>query len=280
MAVLLGLAVAAGFGGGDFLGGRASRSASTIAVLLVSQASALVGAVVVALVVGSHLGQHDLAYGAIAGGLNVIGLGFLYQGLSTGLMGTVAPVTAIVGAVVPVTWGLVTGEQPSPLVLIGVGCAIVAGALIAREEDGRRLELGGRPLLLAVSAGAGFGMSFVFFAKTSPASGMWPVLSARAAAVVLVSVAVAWRSWRQSLSYPTGTERSVALGAGALDVGATALLLVAVRHGLVVVVAPIASLAPAATVVLAWLVLHERVSRLQLVGLAVALVGLALIAGG
>ena len=167
MAVLIGLLVAVAFGSGDFLGARASQRASTAGVLLVAQVSALAGAVLVATLISADVTGRDLAFGAIAGSANVLGLGLLYHGLAHGQMSTVAPVTAVVGAIVPVTWGLIEGERPSALVLVGVGCALAAGALLAREEDGGP-KVGGRSqVLVAVAAGAALGTSFIMFAKTS-----------------------------------------------------------------------------------------------------------------
>jgi drug/metabolite transporter (DMT)-like permease len=173
-----------------------------------------------------------------------------------------------------------TGERPSVLALVGVGCALVAGALLAREDtdDGDSDERSA--VLVAFAAGLGLGTSFIFFAKTSPDSGNWPVLWARAAAVALVALAVAVQRRRGSVDFPQGEARSLSLGAGGLDVLATTLLLVALRRGLAVVVAPVASLAPGMTVVLAWRVQRERIGRAQAVGLGLAGVGLVLIAAG
>ena len=282
MAVVIGLLVAVAFGSGDFLGARASQRATTAGVLLVAQISALAGAVLVATLISADVTGRDLAFGAVAGSANVLGLGLLYHGLAHGQMSTVAPVTAVVGAIVPVSWGLIEGERPSALVLVGVGCALVAGALLAREEDGGP-KVGGRSqLLVAGVAGAALGTSFIMFAKTSSASGYWPVLSARLAAVVLVGLVVLVLVLARpgSVTFPAGRDRALALGAGGLDVLATTLLVIAVRRELAVVVAPVASLAPGMTVVLAWRVLHERIGRSQLVGLGVAGLGLILIASG
>jgi drug/metabolite transporter (DMT)-like permease len=280
VAVVVGLLVAMAFGSGDFLGARASQQASTIAVLFVAQLAALAGAVVVAFAVSSPVTEHDLVYGAIAGSANVVGLGLLYHALSTGRMGTVAPVTAVVGASVPVAWGLLTGERPSGLALAGVGCAVVAGALLAREDTDDHGPDGRSAVLVAFAAGLGLGTSFIFFAKTSPDSGNWPVLWARLAAVVLVALAVLVLRRRGGMAFPQGDARRLSLGAGGLDVLATTLLLVALRRGLAVVVAPVASLAPGMTVVLAWRVQRERIGRAQAVGLGLAGVGLVLIAAG
>jgi len=279
MVVLLGLLVALAFGSGDFVGGRASRDASTPAVLLVSQAFAVLGAVTIALAVEADVERRDLTLGLMAGSVNVAGLGLLYRGLASGRMGVVAPVAAVAGAVVPVGWGLVTGERPGAVVLVGIVLAMVAAALVAREPDGGSGGLG-RPVAMAVAAGAGLGASFVLFAETSEGSGFWPVLTARVAATVLVCAVVVVASRRAPLRFPQGPARRLALAAGALDVTAAALLLVAVRRELTAVVAPVAALAPAFTVLWAWAVLRERVGRWQASGLALALAGLVLIAAG
>ncbi len=275
MAILVGLLVAAAFGSGDFLGGLASRQGSTITVLALVQVTALVGAVAVAVVAGGPIAASVIWLGAGAGALNVVALGCLYQGLAIGQIGEVAPVAAVVGAVIPVVWGLASGERPPALALVGGGLAVVAAGLISLERDERRGVREGRALVLALAAGVGFGTSFILFANASHRSGFWPVLTGRLAAVVGVGVVfVALRSPRSLARVP----RWQAVSAGVLDVLATTLLLVAVRLGLVAVVAPVASLAPAFTVLGAWRFLHERTSRVQMVGFALALVGLVLIA--
>ena len=279
LAVVLGVLVASAYGSGDFLGGRASKTASTPGVLLYSQLSAAVGAIAVALVFSADVHGRDLLYGALAGAGNVTALGFLYQGLSSGQMGVVAPVSAVVASIFPITWGLLQGERPPTLVLIGVTLAVGAGALIGVSSDVSRA--GARvAVLLAVGAGVGFGSSFILFAETSSESGNWPVLAARFSAVAVESIAVAVIATRRRIVFPRGQDRWLALGAGALDVTATSLLLLAVRHGFIVVVAPVAALAPAMTVVLAWWFLKEKVGRMQLAGLLVALPALVLIASG
>jgi drug/metabolite transporter (DMT)-like permease len=281
MAVLLGVLVAISFGSADFLGGRASRTAPTITVLFAGQVVAITGALVIALVVGADVEGRDLAFGAAAGACNVVGLGLLYQGLATGRMGVVAPVTAVVAAIVPIAWGVVQDERPSTLTWIGAALAVAAGALIAREPDAG--DARGRTsgaIILAITAGVALGSSLVLYSETREESGFWPVLTARTAAIVLVALGVAIVAARRGVRWPTGHARRLALGAGALDVTATALLLVAVREGLTVVVAPVAALAPAFTVVWAWGVLKEHVTRHQIAGLGIALVGLVLIAAG
>lgn len=275
MGVLLGIVVAASFGSGDFLGGLASRRSPTLAVLAVSQVAAFIGAAVIALSFGGHVYGGDVAFGVVAGILNAGAIGCLYRGLAIGQMGQVAPIAAVVGAVLPVGWGLLRGEHLDAAALIGVGLAVVAAALLSAEPSGQRFHVGAPALLLAIGAGVGFGVSLILFAAASHHGGFWPVLSARAGAMVAVwSVLVVAGGVANVRAVP----RLLATGAGLLDVGATALLVTALRTSLTAIVAPVASLAPGFTTLHAWWYLRERLSRLQLVGLGVALVGLALIA--
>src|ERR1700761_978814 len=129
MGVVLGLLVAACFGSGDFLGGLASRRAKTLAVLSVAQVAALAIAIVVAFSVGGPLHAHDLEYGIGAGALNVVAIGCLYRGLAIGQMGQVAPVAAVIGAVIPVAWGVIRGESLAPAEIVGIVLAVIAGWL-------------------------------------------------------------------------------------------------------------------------------------------------------
>jgi drug/metabolite transporter (DMT)-like permease len=282
MAVVIGVMVAMCFGSADFLGGRASRVERTIDVLFLSQICAVAGALVIAIVVGAHVSRSDILYGFAAGALNVAGLGCLYRALSRGHMAIASPVTAVTGALVPMTWGLARGERPSAVTLAGAALAILAGAVIA---TGHRDSHGGRlapTVLTALAAGALLGSSLVCFAETSDRSGLWPVLAARTAAFVLVAVVALTvaRAARPGITLIAGPARGFAIGAGVFDVAATALLVVAVRRGLTSVVAPLVALGPAFTVLWAWGVLHEHVNRIQVLALAIALLGLVLIAVG
>lgn len=277
MAVLIGFLVAASFGSGDFLGGLASRQARTISVLALSQIVALAGAVVVALAAGGHATGHDLALGAAAGLLNATGLGCLYRGLAIGRNGLVAPLTAVTGAVVPITWGIATGERPSSAALVGIGLAVAAGAMVSSGRLERHASFVATASVLAVAAGICFGTSLILYASTGHHSGFWPILSSRASAVV--GVVVVLQLSGRSLAVSSLPRRQAAV-AGLLDVGGSALLLIALRKGLTSTVAPVASLAPGFTVVHAWWYLRERASPLQVAGLGVALAGLALIAAG
>ena len=277
---MFGLLAAFGFGSGDFLGGRASTAVPARLVLLVSQALAVIGALALVLVIDGDLTRADAGYGLAAGAANGTGLGLLYRGLATGRASLVAPITALTGALVPVTWGLVVGERPTGTVLLGIGLAVAAGGLITREADelGRDTAPASTSVTLGIAAGGLLGTSFILFAQTGDGSGMWPVLFARIAATILASVAVLARPVRGTrLTVPT---TRLALAAGVCDVAANAFVVLGIRRDLAVVVAPIASLAPGFTVLWSMLLLRERTGRVQRAGLLLALGGLALIATG
>ena len=174
--------------------------------------------------------------------------------------------------------GLATDEHLSGVAFAGVVVAIGAAGLIAseRSESGAAGAL--RPLAYTAGAGTLFGWSLVLYSETSHDSGAWPALAGRVVSVALVvGVVVVARSWPPRLP---PVERRMALGAGLLDVTATAMLLLAVREGLVAEVAPVAALGPAFTVVWAWIVLREPIGRIQVVGLVAALAGLVMITVG
>ena len=241
-AVLLGLIIAAAFGSGDYVGGRASASASLVAVLVVSQAVSVCGAIVLALTVSAQVSPHDIVYGAVAGVSNVIGLALLYYALARHAAGVVAPITAVVGSAVPVTWGLLHGERPSGVVLAGIALAIAAGGLIAREPGSSSGPTVARGVPYAIAAGFALGSSLVLFTEASSRSGQWPVFAARASALVVAALAAVWFARRRTIAFPRHSAAALAIAAGAFDVTATALLIVAVRRELLSVVAPVVSL--------------------------------------
>lgn len=159
-------------------------------VLFAAQVSAAFGAVLLALAfTGDPIGR-DLAFGAAAGFSNAFGLGLLYHGLATGRMGIVAPIAAMVGGLIPVVWGLLSGEQPGPIVIVGVCVAVIAGGLISRETGETSGAPVSRSIVIALFAGVGLGVSLMFYAQTSADSGLWPVLAARVVASLVAAVAI------------------------------------------------------------------------------------------
>jgi drug/metabolite transporter (DMT)-like permease len=280
MEVALGALVALAYGTGDFLGGISAKRLPTVTVLLGSQAFGLAAAVLLVLALrDAPPGAHVFVLSAAAGVIGVAALALLFRGLALGRMSIVAPLSAIGGGVLPVMWGLIRGERPSALALAGVVLALVAVVIVGSgaEHDPGRAVSPNWELMFGGGAGLGFGVVFILLseAATTSGSGMWPVMIARCASVpLLAAVGVALGG----LSRVDRTDITPIAGAGLFDVAANALILLAVRRGLISLVAPVASLYPATTVVLARLVLHERIGRQRLGGLALGVAGLALIA--
>jgi drug/metabolite transporter (DMT)-like permease len=277
MAALLASLSAAVFGVGDFMGGLASRR---VRALLVAAWSQLVGlsllVALVAVLPTTHPTRTDLTWGVAAGLAGAIGLVLLYTALSTGPMSVAAPITAVFSAVVPVAAGLAFGERPGLLAAFGAALAFPAIVLIARAEEDRSLphpaESAMVALLPAFGAGLGFGFFFVFLQRTSHGAGLWPLVAARSASMTALFLLVLVTPGANTLSEQTAR---LVVACGVCDVSANALYLAAVNHGLLSLVAVLAALYPASTVVLARVVLRERMTRSQLLGL-----GLAAVAAG
>jgi drug/metabolite transporter (DMT)-like permease len=277
VAVLLGVLVALTYGAGDFLGGLSSRRVNAAIVALTSQ---LVGwsilVVLVAVLPERHPPAADVVRGAIAGSVGLIGVVLLYRGLASGAMGVVAPITAVGAAVLPVAWGLLTGEEPGAVHLVGVVLALVAVGLVSSPASGAEPVPGrAKEVALALVSGAAFGVVFILLGDTTEASGMWPLLAARSASATLMAGVVLAR--RAPVKVPVGSRLQV-IGTGVFDVTANAIFVLAARIGLLSLVAVVSSLYPVSTVVLARVVLHERVGRRQQLGLALAIAGVVLIA--
>lgn len=282
MAYIFALSSAALYGAADFLGGLASRRASTIAIVLTSQG---VGFVLLALVLpllpeATPL-PWDLFWGGLAGLSGGIGVALLYRALAIGRMAVVAPVTAVCAVVIPVTVGVFLGERLAWLTVIGVGLAIVAIVLVSQQGAtapvGRRTGAVPRGVGLALASGVAIGLFFLALAETDARAGMWPLVAARAASVTFFGAMTLVSG--QPLRMAASVTR-IAVAAGVIDVCANALYLVATRYGPLSVVVTLSSLYPASTVVLARVVLGERLNAWQAVGLACALIAIILIVGG
>jgi drug/metabolite transporter (DMT)-like permease len=278
--VVIALAAAALFGIGDFFGGSASRRSPAVGVLILTAPVGLIPLFVLTFVVHGELSWPAVAWGGgagIAGGLGVL---LLFRGLATAAMSVVAPLTAVTSAIVPVVVGVATGERPAVGAYAGMALALAAVALISKgEQHGagdtstRVASLGG--VLLALLAGSGFGLYFALLKHAPTDSGLWPVLVGRlASTVVFVAIAIA----TTGLAMPRGRAAVLALLSGVCDVTANVLYLVAVRGGLLSLVAVVIALYPASTVLLARVVFAERLARPQLAGLACAALGVGLIA--
>jgi drug/metabolite transporter (DMT)-like permease len=219
----------------------------------------------------------QLAWAAFAGLIGIVGIGAFYRALAIGTMGIVGPITAT-AAIVPVAYGLARGERPSTMQGVGVGLAVV-GVVAASlehvpERAARRFGVG---VGLALIAALSFGGSLIGLSRAAPGGTGWAVFTMRAVVVPLVLIGVLLLKPRLPRS-SRGWLLLIAVGIG--DTGATLLYGAASTRGLLSVVAVLSSLYPIVIVVLARVLLAERVARPQLAGVALALTGVALISAG
>ena len=276
LAVLSGLI----WGVGDFAGGKATQGAAALPVVWVSKLVSLPLLAIFLVAMYVPLTAIGLAWGALAGVAGLVGLVLFYRALSAGAMTVVAPVTGVTSAAIPVVAGLIWGERPSGARLLGVGCALLAIALvsIAPHPPGRRQVVNWRLIAVALGSGVGFGLFFVLLAVAGNAAGgsagMWPIAGSQLSALIIGGLLVLMA---RSGPWPRRAALRFTLLAGPCDMTANALFLLATRGGDLSIVAPLAALYPVTTVILALLVDHERLRGIQVAGLAFAVAALVLV---
>jgi len=278
-----GLALLSGFtwGSADFVGGLMSKRLPTATVMVVSQTAGLILTASLVIALGEPRPEaRFLVYGGLGGIAGAIGLASLYRGLAVGRMSIVAPTAALSGAV-PVIVGFIQGERPTTVQLAGMAIA-GAGVLLAVRTP----EPPGSSPTGSGTRGIGFALVAAFFLglfvtsldAAGAASPLWASLMIRSVSVplfVLAAVVTARHARR-----PTGREAGILAGVGALDNAANVMFAVAAREGLLTLVSVLGSLYPVATVLLARWFLHERLARWQVLGVAAAFGGVAMIAAG
>lgn len=281
--ILLALASALAYGSSDFIGGLVSRRTSAWSVAVTVQAASTVCALVAALLTDGSPGRADLLWSIGAGAGFGLGTAFLFRGLAVGRMSVVAPLSAVGSALLPVVVGLALGERPGLLVGVGLAVALPGIWLVAAAEDGvegggglNRSGSAGSAIVSGVLAGLGFGAGFVALAQVPEAAGRWPLVLTQATSVVMAAgLAVAlradWLPTRQALR---------AAPAGLLGAIALITFQLAVREGLLSVASVLTALYPAGTILLAVLVLRERIAVQQGLGLALCGLTVALVAAG
>jgi drug/metabolite transporter (DMT)-like permease len=277
MASLLALGGALSWGVGDFLGGLAARRLAVLTVLAVSQAVGLAGVLLWVWIADDPFpGVIELAPAVGAGIAGLIGLGALYRGLAVGAMGIVAPISAA-SPVVPLAVDAGRGAVPDPLQWLGIALVLAGIVTLSREpaSGGKRIAAGAG---LAVVAALGFGLFVVGLDAGADESAPWAVVAARTASVML-AVAIALFYTHTSLRPPRSL-LVMLVGIGVFDTGANVLIAFATTKDTAGIVAVLSALYPIVTVLLARVVLGERLSRARRVGGAVALSGAVLVAAG
>lgn len=278
MAVLLALGAAIAYGLSDFIGGVASRRASVWPVALTACLGATLGTLVLVLLVQGDPSVHDYAFGLLGGIGSGTGTVFLYRGFARGRMGVVAPVSAVGAALLPAVLAIVTGERPAVLVWVGMLVALPGIWLVSREPapaDAAASSAEG--LLDGVLAGLGFGLLFAALGQVPEQAGFGPVLGTQIVSMLAVLLAAKLLGGHPM---PRRGADWWGLGAGLLATLAVVGFMLARQQGLLSVAAVLTSLYPAATVLLATLVLHEKMHRGQSVGLALCATSVVCVALG
>ena len=276
LAVLSGLI----WGVGDFAGGKATQRVAVLSVVWLSKLASLPLLAVYLAATYVPITSTSLAWGGLAGVAGLVGLVLFYRALSAGAMTIVAPVTGVTSAAIPVVVGLIGGERPSAFQLLGVGCALLAIALvsIAPQPPGPRALVSWRLVVAALGAGISFALFFILIALAGDAAGgsagLWPIAGSQVSSLIIGGLLL-------MMTRPGGLPRGAALRwtlvAGPCDMTANALFLLATRSGDLSIVAPLAALYPVTTVILALLIDHERLRGIQVAGLAFAVAALVLV---
>jgi drug/metabolite transporter (DMT)-like permease len=286
MVTILALVSAILYGTADFLGGAGSRRVQVLSLLAVSAPAGTALMILAALLAGGgRPAPAALAWGAAGGVAGGLGLIAFYTGLAVGPMSVVAPVSALVATLLPVGVALQAGERPGFLVLGGAVACLVAIVLVSMDPAETARQPGARPsrrgLLYGIAAGAGFGLFFVLVRNAADAGhgwgGLWPLVMSRGAGTLVVLVAAAATRATMIRWKPDRVAALMALGSGLLDAAANVFYVLALRQGLFSLAVVITSLYPAMTVLLARVVLGERMRAVQQLGLAFAAVGIVLV---
>jgi drug/metabolite transporter (DMT)-like permease len=281
MVILLGLAAAVLYGSGDFLGGLAARRAHVLAVLTLAEGGGAAVALAAAALSPGSPSLDGLAWGIGAGLIGGLGLIIFYIGLAAGPMSVVAPVSGLVSTILPVAVALADGERPGAGVYAGALLCLVAIVLASSAGEtsaAQRHARPGRAIAYGIAAGFLFGLFFLLIRNAGQTGELWPVAAARIGELAVVLAAAAVLHRRLRLCRAGGWLLLAAAGAGVIDVVANICYVAATRTGMFGLAVVLASLYPGITVLLARVVLGERLRWVQRAGLGLAAIGILLVA--
>jgi drug/metabolite transporter (DMT)-like permease len=276
MASLLAIFSSILWGSADFFGGKLSKRYQALAVTAVSQAFGLLIGITIILVSSSWI-KPNLSWdgyflsGVCAGLLGFLGLIAFYTGLATGRMGVVAPISAL-SVLIPLTIAFINGEKPSSTQLLGMSIALTGAVFASGPELKGGLAV--KPIVLAVIAAFGFGTAIAFIARGSASSAIMTMTTMRFATFIVALFLFA--RFRTTGGFKK-KDLPVLVGIGAADFIANLLLGVATTKGLVSLAVVLGSLYPIVTALLAFKILHERLHKIQYVGIGFAIAGVAVI---
>ncbi len=274
IAVILGLLCGSLWGIGDFSGGIASRKTSPLAVVLFAQIIGM-GILAVPAVIRAEAwpAWRDVGYGALASAIGIIALAALYRAMAIGQIGIASPITSILATCIPVAYGAVTNGLPSSIQLFGFALAIVGVVLLSRQAASKGTVTG---VGLALVAGIGIAGFFILIAQTSRGTMFWPLVMARATAILIVLI---YSLTRQQFVLPPISSLPYIAVCGGMNALGNVFFLLAGHLGRLDITAVLGSLSPVTTVILALIFLRERFTRLQSVGAVLAFAAILVIAG-
>lgn len=274
LAVVFGIGSAVTWGAGDFSGGLAARQSPLLTVIFFSQIIGWALLMTLQLLFREAAPSPDsLLWGATAGIFGVFGLGALYRGLALGRMGMVAPMSAVITAMVPMSASFLIEGLPTVLRMAGFGAALIAVWLLSSPEGRSRVTR--QELILSLLAGLGFGFFFICIDRVSHQAVIWPLVAARMAAVIPIAAIL---MVKKALRIPKANQLPIIALAGILDTAGNGFFALASQLGRLDVSAVLASMYPASTVVLAWWLLRERIRFQQWFGVLTAMAAMAIIA--
>ncbi|MEO7896768.1 MAG: DMT family transporter [Pseudolysinimonas sp.] len=283
LVVVVGLACALVYGAADFFGGQASRRVSPVRVVSLSAIVGLALMALFALLLGGRMSDEALLWGGLSGIAGSMAILTLYAALAIGPMSILSPLTAVISALVPLSWGLLQGERLSTLGYIALGIALVAVVLVGFVPDKGAVRPRPRGIVLATLSGVLIGVFLILVDRAPDDSGLLPLIFNRITyLVVLWSILLVMFIVARLRHSPPGPSVRPAIwlivAAGMADSVANTLLLIGFRIGELSVVAVLTALYPAGTIALAAIVLKERIAPVQWVGLGLALAAAAMLA--
>ena len=273
LSIIYGLLSSASWGAADFIGGLATKKASAIRVLYLAEIAGFIPFLILAIVTREPVPSYiDFLWGALSSIVGLTGLIILYRALAEGQMTIAAPVSALLAAIVPVIFGSLTLGLPPATTLIGFGLAFLAVWLIS-QSDSTHWRFSFSDLRLPLLSGFFFGFYFILIHKATLNAFFWPLTSARFAGVVALGL---FAFVTRQPAMPPREVWGLCIVNGVIDIAGNAFYILSAQSGRIDVAAVLGALYPASTVLLAWLILKEKISLTQAAGIVCAFIAIVL----
>ncbi|OLS21621.1 MAG: hypothetical protein HeimC3_34690 [Candidatus Heimdallarchaeota archaeon LC_3] len=273
---IYGLASALSWGAGDFSGGVATKKTNVYSVVIGSQLIGILFLIILAFIFLEQIPlPTDIIWGMIAGLIGAFGLVVLYQGLSIGKMTVVAPTSAIFAVIIPLIASSINEGIPNNFQILGFVVAILSVWLVTQTSQDVIANQSG--FKYGVLAGLGFGLFFITINQVQKGFVFWPLVAARFASIfILFVISLVMRK----IQVPKSNQLPIIISAGIFDVGGNAFFVLAAHSGRLDIASVLSSFYPAVTVILALIIMKEKLSRLQIFGILFVIIAILLITAG